>query len=353
MNKASIVYWYAGDELRPDGGGARAMAWARAIEQLGFDTQIVPLRTREVAVEGQGVGTLGRLKKALLPMPLDKKLPKIAEQSDLVVATVPAVFRSALRSSASDRLIFDWMDLWSVSSRTIGDARQSSIAGGRIQARIWNRREAAYPSLVGSNTIAGYSEYEAMLQGSSRPMRWLPNPVTYRPVAHTAGSVGVTRLGFIGNFYYGPNVYSLRDFLTRHSALLSNPKFEIVVAGYGSEITKTWGFPITVMGPVDEVAEFYGNIDAAVVPITHGSGIKIKAIEALAHGVPVFGTAHVRDGLPREMRKFVIDLGRLGTDLSRYPRVPRREFESVFGFEAFRKTVSAAVSDLRLESCAR
>lgn len=323
------------------------MAWAQAVRELGFETEIVPLRTREVAEDGGGVGLVGRLKKALIPMPLDKRIPAIVGTSDLVVATVPAVFRSALRSYSSGPMIFDWMDLWSVSSRTIGDARWSSSLGGRAQGRLWKFREAAYPSRVGANTVAGYSEYESMARSSSRPVRWLPNPVAYRRLTRQERTTGPNRLGFIGNFNYGPNTLSLRNFLSNNSGLLGDPACEIVVAGFGSEIARTWDFPITVLGPVDNLDDFYSRIDAAVVPITHGSGIKIKALEALAHGVPVFGTQHVRDGLPPAIRDYVLDIAMVGERQLELERPSGEAFDAIFGFEAFKRTVSDTIADAR------
>jgi FkbM family methyltransferase len=48
---------------------------------------------------------------------------------------------------------------------------------------------------------------------------------------------------------------------------------------------------------VDELKDFYNNIDLCVIPPEQGTGLKIKAIEALSYGVPILSTAHGFEGI--------------------------------------------------------
>jgi Glycosyl transferases group 1/Coenzyme PQQ synthesis protein D (PqqD) len=73
---------------------------------------------------------------------------------------------------------------------------------------------------------------------------------------------------------------------------------QLTIAGPGSNRFNGVG-----LGYVDNLDEFYDRAAVAVVPIQAGSGTRIKAIEAWAHGVPVVGTTmglaglHFRPGM--------------------------------------------------------
>jgi hypothetical protein len=54
------------------------------------------------------------------------------------------------------------------------------------------------------------------------------------------------------------------------------------------------------LGQVPEPAVFYQAVDCVLNPMVPGTGLKIKTVEALAHGRPVLGTRHAFSGLPAE-----------------------------------------------------
>ena len=47
---------------------------------------------------------------------------------------------------------------------------------------------------------------------------------------------------------------------------------------------------INLTGPIDDIADFYNNVDLVLIPITFGTGINVKMVEAMAYGVPVIST---------------------------------------------------------------
>ena len=51
---------------------------------------------------------------------------------------------------------------------------------------------------------------------------------------------------------------------------------------------------------VPDPADFYQSVDCVLNPMVPGTGLKIKTVEALAHGMPVLGTRHAFSGLPAE-----------------------------------------------------
>jgi len=54
------------------------------------------------------------------------------------------------------------------------------------------------------------------------------------------------------------------------------------------------------MPDVPDPAEFYAAVECVLNPMVPGTGLKIKTVEALAHGLPVMGTVHAFSGLPAE-----------------------------------------------------
>jgi hypothetical protein len=344
MPKASVVYWYAGSQMRLDGGGQRIVAWQKALETLGFECEIVGLRTIGGGVSRGAL--LSEAKRAVLPMPFTRKLPPRARHADVVIATVPAIFGDAVSRVERDRLILDWMDLWSVNARNIGDAEWLSKPGGRIQSHLWARREKRLVTQAASNLFAGYADFEHMSRFAQGRAAWVPNPVPERGGTRRSGRIQT--LGFIGNLDYPPNQISLRRFLDEYARHLQENNLRLSVAGYGSERVATWGFPVDVLGAVDSVEDFYAGVDAAVVPIQHGGGIKVKAVEALSFGLPVFGTEHVRTGLAPEMRALILPVERLkkplGMDVGK--ESAQSAFLKRFSQEAFTQSVATELRRL-------
>jgi glycosyltransferase involved in cell wall biosynthesis len=55
---------------------------------------------------------------------------------------------------------------------------------------------------------------------------------------------------------------------------------------------------VELIGRVENIEEFYSAIDAVIVPMTFSTGLKIKAVEALATGLPMIAHYHALEGIP-------------------------------------------------------
>ncbi|BCW11831.1 hypothetical protein NtRootA4_28940 [Arthrobacter sp. NtRootA4] len=100
------------------------------------------------------------------------------------------------------------------------------------------------------------------------------------------------------------------------------------------------------MGRVDSLPEFYGSIDAAIVPIDHGGGIKAKAVEAMAHGIPLFGTPHVVSGFDPEWADYIAPVDRLFDMPAKLPPSPARtRFDRQFSQDAFTNVIKRMLID--------
>ena len=303
---AKIVYWYDRKNMPRDGGGLRVLAWEAALISLGYSVDIVGINPTAPGHDRHST-ILTRTKRLLAPMPLIRPLPPLS-RADLYVMTVPIVFKAAAKRVPQSALVFDWMDLWSVNARTMGDASIFSTPGGVVQSGIWKQRERNLPSQARFNTVAGHGDIPAI--NAKGRTAWLPTPTPIpSPRARKKGPI--RRIGFLGNLGYEPNEMSLRKFFRDYGHKLAETELEVVVAGFGSERVKTWDVPATVLGSLDNLDDFYESIDAVIVPIDHGGGIKVKAVEALARGLAVYGTQHVRSGFSPDFAPWIRDINEL------------------------------------------
>lgn len=64
---------------------------------------------------------------------------------------------------------------------------------------------------------------------------------------------------------------------------------------------------VELMGRVERIEEFYQAIDVVLVPLSFSTGLKIKAAEALATGLPIVAHRHAFEGIPADHRYHTCD----------------------------------------------
>ena len=100
-----------------------------------------------------------------------------------------------------------------------------------------------------------------------------------------------------------PNVHGLKEclgLLDELGGVLAGPLSQ------AKEVSALGSSSLLNMGIVDHVADFYSQVEVVLSPIRFGAGLKIKVLEAIAHGRPVLATEHSVAGFPEEIRDFVI-----------------------------------------------
>lgn len=117
------------------------------------------------------------------------------------------------------------------------------------------------------------------------------------PASDEAGNLSIGYLGS-GNLL---NVQAVQRFLgALDSARMEAGGARICIGGGTSAaLGELPGFAERV-GAVDDLGRFYGTLHLAINPHEGGTGLKIKTVEALAHGLPVIGTTEAFLGLEPE-----------------------------------------------------
>jgi glycosyltransferase involved in cell wall biosynthesis len=110
---------------------------------------------------------------------------------------------------------------------------------------------------------------------------------------------------FLGALNYAPNHLSLMRFMaTQVEAIrkvLPEARLRIIGRGAGSDLLQlaaTSEDRVSVEGFVENLEEVLRSACALVAPLLFGSGVKLKVLEALAHGLPVITTDCGVAGIP-------------------------------------------------------
>lgn len=72
------------------------------------------------------------------------------------------------------------------------------------------------------------------------------------------------------------------------------PDFRLLVAGSSATALQAAGFAfpgVDFQSWIEDLADYYENVQVALVPLCHGTGVSIKTVEALSYGLPVVTTA--------------------------------------------------------------
>jgi Glycosyl transferases group 1 len=132
-----------------------------------------------------------------------------------------------------------------------------------------------------ADTFASWLGAErVLLAPHAQPVQALP----VRPV--------LKRLMMVGGDY-APNHEGLRWFLSDVWPRLASRGLELhVVGAVGPAIGLESGPGIVVHGTTEDLSAHYAAADLCINPVRHGGGLKIKTVEALAHGRALVATSH-------------------------------------------------------------
>jgi glycosyltransferase involved in cell wall biosynthesis len=117
----------------------------------------------------------------------------------------------------------------------------------------------------------------------------LPEFYASEATAHTLASPPY-RLTMWGAYGRSENQFAARFLIDEVLPKLPPGQFTAVIAGSQSDKFFANSDTVRVTGFVSSVQDVFDNSDIAVIPLFHGSGLKVKVLESLYAGVPVVTT---------------------------------------------------------------
>lgn len=187
--------------------------------------------------------------------------------------------------------------VWLVHQDDARNARVAARAARRVYAASVKQREMAALRRAHGVLAAGWNDARVIKATSGAPrVTWVPTGLDRTDVP--LASAPPWRIGVIGNFEHSATRSAAGQLLA--SSLARADDVEIVLAGLHSERFAP-GAPARVLGPVSELRDFYGEIHAAVLPVTNGSGMKCKLGEAALASRLVITTPAGAHGYPPEL----------------------------------------------------
>jgi len=179
--------------------------------------------------------------------------------------------------------------------------RELPVSGGPVQRvqgwwerstfPAWERAVTADPQV----RVVTVSALDASALGVSATV--VPNGTALQPYrqAPLAG-----RVLFVGALDYGPNRAGLGWWAEEVWPRLAEgfPRLTVIGRGGASALGTLADHPsLEVVGEVADLEPYYREAAMVVVPLLHGSGTRVKVLEAMAWSVPVLSTAKGAEGL--------------------------------------------------------
>lgn len=246
----------------------------------------------------------------------DARFPQLAAQ-----AWSPALFEQVRQHLASQRYDAIWLfgsvQVYEVAAAL--DGRPALITPYESYARFLNtvlkqgftpsawlrqRMAAAYESFM----FAPYSRVVVLAEPDAAMLRQLapsltveviPNGVRLPTLDPDARRPDV--LLFVGNFEYPPNVEAAKYLIEELLPIVRKryPQVQLWLVGNAPppELRQHTSSHIRVTGYVDDMTMYMEQAAVFVAPLTVGTGLKNKVLEALAHRLPVVGTQLSVDGI--------------------------------------------------------
>ncbi|WP_052730139.1 glycosyltransferase [Sphingomonas sp. SRS2] len=222
------------------------------------------------------------------------------------------LFVTAHARPNADIVIADYMFL----ARALPYVARPNAPSAIVMHDLFHARSGGFAATGDRDSVAGISrDGELALLGKADAViaiqaaeadfitRALPDrmvilaPMAAQPVdAPQPGDAG--RLLFVGS-NTAPNVHGLRWFIDQVWPQLraARPELRLDVAGSVAAAFPQAAPGVIFHGMVDDLAVLYRDAGVVISPLLHGSGLKIKLIEALAHGKAVVATGVTLQGV--------------------------------------------------------
>jgi polysaccharide biosynthesis protein PslH len=173
----------------------------------------------------------------------------------------------------------------------------------RVESRLLDRREVQIARRAAAVCLVSGLEAAELGAKARRQVFCTPPAI---PVIHGDRSITESpdwTAVHVGGLDFGPNIQAMRWFRTEVVPLLadlSGGTFRVSMVGYcPPDLRAELHHPsIEFLGYLENIEPVLGRNRTFVAPVVSGAGLKIKVLDAMAHGMPVVATAKAVEGLP-------------------------------------------------------
>ena len=185
----------------------------------------------------------------------------------------------------------------------IATGREGGALQARLQRRAWERFERRIIARMDAVVVFSDRDREALTPlARGKPIVRIGIGTRLPPCAlDPLGAADHPRLVFVGNFMHPPNVDAalrLMDHIfPAVRARVPNAVLRIVGAHPPQELFARAGDGVDVTGRVPDVTPWMNAAALILVPLRVGGGMRVKVVEALAHGKAVVASPRAVEGL--------------------------------------------------------
>ncbi|MBA2246056.1 MAG: glycosyltransferase family 4 protein [Gemmatimonadetes bacterium] len=207
--------------------------------------------------------------------------------------------------------------------------RREMYAGQPEGAWVECSRQEEIDLLARADVILAIQQHEQRLFGEMLPeKRVICVPHTMKLPRHPARDTPGEVVAFVGSPIQG-NLLGIHSFIEQAwpRVQCSRPRAELRIYGGVAERVEIAAAGVQRVGRVRDLGKVYGTAQVVINPVTLGTGLKIKTVEALAHGKAVVttscGAAGIEEGagsaflLEDDMKAFGSTVAELLSDRSR------------------------------------
>lgn len=296
--------------LTGSGAQLRAHALSGALAARGDVVTVVVADI--LARTGVTAGRRPSFIEADLPESVLAEVLSLADPGPEDRVIVEGVYLSAIARRLQSRGLQVILDAHNVESdllRQTDLARHPILAGLQRRGRWRRAAEAERQLLQDVSAVWACSAMDALrlrrLAPNGAPIHVVPNPVPGWSLAAMPRPRpdGIDAL-FVGHLGYRPNIAAARRLVRGILPLLhkTDPTARITLAGRAPDqglrrLVARAPIGVTLVSDPVELAPLYARATMALMPLTEGGGTRIKALEAMAAGLPVIASAKAVEGL--------------------------------------------------------
>ena len=297
---------------------------------------------------------------------MQKKLAQLLKENDFEAIQMESLLLAAylpiLKAAKSrPKLICDWHNVDSEVLRRYADhapnnaRRVYALATARRLANLERRAMLQFDAHL---TVSDRDRAHLEKLSPNSPVFTVENGADTRNFVSNSDKTRVFRIVFVGSMDYHPNVDAAQFFAREiwPEVFKNRPDWVFTIVGRDPHpavrvLAELPGIEVT--GTVDDVAPFYTQAFASVVPLRVGGGSRLKILEAMAARVPVVSTTlgaeglEFCDGKTGVLRDAPQEFGRALLDLAQNPTNRQKIIESAHDLAVLRYDWTAIGARLR------